>query len=73
MIKGKFSFIRYKNDPPIRTNTDARPPIKLIIPLALLLRGAGVISGIKATVGALKIAIEKLRTVIIIIRLMKLV
>ena len=64
-IKGSDLLVRYKIEPPIKTKTDARPPIKLMMPLALLLRGGGVMSGIKATVGALKIAMEKFKTVMI--------
>lgn len=44
--------IPYKTDPMPKANTEPIPPIKLMMPLARVRSFSGVISGIKATVGA---------------------
>jgi hypothetical protein len=60
-------FILYSFDPTRKAITPPIPPIRLIIPLALLLNGSGVKSGIRAMVGDLKEAMTRFRRTIDII------
>jgi len=59
---GYAGFILYSQLPAKNASSEPTPPMKLMMPLAWLLRSDGVMSGMKAMTGERKSAMEKFIT-----------